>query len=210
MVPANAANFLLAVDPGSVTTTPQNLQIQWQQIIPAPEVVGDLTLPESATHWWEPFTGPAATQWASLPLTVAVNPGYFAGKPGLYEIKVRNAAGGAWSSPRRFWIGNPTFDPPPTLQISGSRKFAVKGKDKIKTSALAEGQIRRRALAIDKARSRAVLSVSRVSWDEAAARPGRPVSLAVTVNNTGSMPSKAGQHQSMGKRLSRQTPDFTG
>lgn len=195
VVPANAANFLLAVDPGSVTTTPQNLQIQWQQIIPAPEVVGDLTLPESATHWWEPFTGPAATQWASLPLTVAVNPGYFAGKPGLYEIKVRNAAGGAWSSPRRFWIGNPTFDPPPTLQISGSRKFAVKGEDKIKTSALAEGQIRRRALAMDKARSRAVLSVSRVSWDEAAARPGRPVSLAVTVKNTGNMPSKAGQHQ---------------
>jgi hypothetical protein len=195
VIPANAANFLLAVDLGSETSTPQNLQIQWQKIIPAPAVVGDLALPDSATHWWEPFFGPTATQWTSLPLAVAVNPGYFDSKPGLYEIQVRNAAGGAWSSPRRFWIGNPSFDPPPAPQMQSDKKFAVAGKDKIKAIRMVEGQKRVRLLAKDKAKSRAILNVTRVTWDEGAARPGRPVSLTVTVKNTGNAPSSAGSNK---------------
>jgi hypothetical protein len=193
VIPDDAASFLLAVDKGSETVTPQNLEIQWQQIIPAPAVVGDIALPDSATHWWKPFFGPAATQWASLPLAVTVNPGYFANKPGLYEVKVRDANGGAWSPPRRFWIGNPSFDPPPAPQAQGIKSAIA--KDRLKITTMDGGQKRAKLLAMNRAKSRAVLKVIKISWNEATARPGRPVSLDVTVMNTGNMPSKASQHQ---------------
>jgi hypothetical protein len=52
-----------------------------------------------------------------------------------------------------------------------------------------------RLLTKEKAASRAVLDVTRVTWDEATARPGRPVSLSVTVKNAGNVASKAGEHQ---------------
>lgn len=58
VIAENAAHFQLTVDSQPGVTTPQNLQLQWEKIILAPEVVGDIALPDSATHWWEPFFAP--------------------------------------------------------------------------------------------------------------------------------------------------------
>lgn len=41
---------------------------------------------------------------------MAVEPGYFAGKPGQYRVQVKLANETWWSPWRFFWIGQPTYD----------------------------------------------------------------------------------------------------
>jgi hypothetical protein len=192
VVPENAASFQLAVAKGSEDSTPQNLEIQWQKIIPAPEVVGDIALPATATHWWEPFFGPTYVQWSGLPLTVTVNPGYFENKPGLYEVRVRNAAGGSWSAPERFWIGNPTFEPPP--EPAQNLKAAIAKQKQLKASSanLPQGSRQRLRAAVAPGPR---LRVVKITWDETRGRPGHPLSLRVTVKNVGAKASPPNRYR---------------
>jgi hypothetical protein len=204
VITENAVNFQLDVSLQPGTDTPQNIQLSWEKIIPAPEVVGDIALPESMEHWWEPFFGPEFAQWSVLPLNVTVNPGYFENKPGLYQLKVRNATGGAWSKPRRFWVGNPSFDPPSESKIKIDKipfKKSDQSTAKIKPGA-AGAAIKRtspKTLEIKRPATvlvmRPALKVTAVTWKEARARPGSPLDLTVTVTNSGGDASLANRHE---------------
>ncbi len=195
IIPENSTSFTLAVVLKTGATVPQNLELQWQQIILAPEWVGDIKLPEGSKYWWKPFFGPPLVQWANVPLQLAVTSGYFANKPGLYEVRVRNAEMGVWSKAVRFWIGEPTFEPPPLLQLRDRFKLQKKvAKKQLKLKKKTPKAIAVASPQKLKVQSQAQLTVTKVEWSKDA-KPGENIDLQVTVTNKGTTMSKAGFHR---------------
>lgn len=192
-IPEDASQFDLAISLTSGGTPPQNVEMRWERIIPAPSVVGDIALPSNATHWWEPFFVMPFATWVDFPISVSVLPGYFENQPGLYEVRVRDADNGAWSHPARFWIGSPAFDPPP-LPSAGEYAMA----SAVDQSIMDTSQMQRIANARTLTRNlivpaTAALRVVKVTWDDDS-RPGRDLDLKITVKNTGRRASAPNRH----------------
>ncbi|MHB8836571.1 MAG: hypothetical protein ACYC9Y_12845 [Candidatus Methylomirabilia bacterium] len=134
-IPAAAPGFSLAlngVPPGS----PAKVLMNWQNIVQGPEWAGDIHLSEEARWDWWPFAGPPFAMTGAFPLTVAVTPGYFTGKPGLYRLQVKLESEPWWSPWRYFWIGPPQENIPHADSFISAAALRQKGALKKKFTAL--------------------------------------------------------------------------
>lgn len=111
-IPEGAASFELAVS-ANITPAPLGIVMQWERLEEAPEYVGDIKIPTGMTHMFQSFPGPTSVPLNQFPLQIPLNSGSFAGKPGLYQVRVRGynlfgVNGTGFTSWHRFWIGEPT------------------------------------------------------------------------------------------------------
>ena len=130
-ISATAPNFSLALN-GIPPSSQAKVLMNWQVIVQGPEWSGDIHLSEEARWDWYPFEGPSFAMANTFPLSVAVSPGYFAGKPGLYRVMVKFEGENYWSPWRYFWIGPAQEGVPHSnqFQISAAarQKLAMKKK----------------------------------------------------------------------------------
>ena len=111
-IPESAASFELAVS-ANTTPAPVGIFMQWERLVEAPEYVGDIKIPTGMTHMFESFNGPVSAPLSQFPLQISLNSGPFAGKKGLYRVRVRGynlfgVNGTGFTSWHQFWIGEPT------------------------------------------------------------------------------------------------------
>ena len=114
VIDKNAASFYLIID-GLPSVPPgapkRKVLMRWEGLQEIPAGWNKDIYYAQATYDWYPFNGPPFA-WASnspLIVTVAMNPGYFAGKPGRYRVQVKLDNETAWTDWRPFWIGPPTI-----------------------------------------------------------------------------------------------------
>jgi hypothetical protein len=135
-IPDTAPGFSLAlggIPPGSSARVLMN----WQNMVQGPEWAGDIHLSEEARWDWWAFPGPPPFAMAgAFPLTVAVNPGFFVGKPGLYRLQVKLESETWWSRWQYFWIGPPQENIPHGSSISAAAAMHMKTAFKKKITGL--------------------------------------------------------------------------
>ena len=185
----HAASFTLSLQnlpstpPGGIA---KKVLIQWQRAQEVPEWQGDIHVP-AGTYDWFPFTGPPDAWSTAFPLTVAVEPGYFAGKPGHYRVQVKLANETWWSPWRYFWIGQPTYDFKKVKQTS-----SMAAMKKSAMSAKMQGTIKSRGTAASATQAakpmtlkKASVVVESLGYKPAPTTPGKMVDLIITFKNKG-------------------------
>ncbi len=192
----HAASFPLslqnlpATPPGGVA---KKVLMRWQRAQEVPEWQGDIHIPPG-TYDWFTFTGPPSEAWSkSFPLTVAVEPGYFAGKPGHYRVQVKLANETWWSDWRSFWIGQPTVDAkklsktPAMVAVKKNALSAKMPAAAIKSQGT-KGQV---ASSTKMAIKQAVVVVEGLGYKPTPTKPGDQVDLMITFKNKGEVASSA-------------------
>jgi len=89
------------------------IKYEFEHLEETPDLVGDIDIPDTYTHWWQPFWKNSLPASIS-PVPIGISNGLFANKPGQYRFRVRGSQGspqmntiGGWSSWRNFCIGQP-------------------------------------------------------------------------------------------------------
>lgn len=190
----HAASFTLTLQ--NLPSSSQKVLMVWQRAQELPEWQGDIHI-QPGTYDWFPFTGPSETWSTSFPLTVAVEPGFFAGKPGHYRVQVKLSNETWWSAWKYFWIGQPTYDSQKLLK-SNAAMAAIK-KNSLSTK-MATGQ--QKIIGVEGAKAPVVVNaptmikmpaviVNSVSYKPAPTKPGNMVDLIITFKNKGQASSSA-------------------
>jgi hypothetical protein len=195
----HAASFILSlsglpyVPPGGVA---KKVLMRWQRAQELPEWQGDIHIP-AGTYDWFPFTGPPDAWSSQFPLTVAVEPGYFAGKPGHYRLQVKLASETWWSDWRTFWIGQPTFDAKkltktPALVAVKKNALSAKMPAAAIKSQGTKGQVASSTkMAKQVTLKQAVVVVDSLGYKPAPTKPGNQVDLMILFKNKGEVASSA-------------------
>ncbi|MCJ7663458.1 MAG: hypothetical protein MUO24_04385 [Desulfobacterales bacterium] len=190
----HAASFTLSlqnlpsVPPGGVS---KKVLMRWQRAQEVPEWDGDIHV-APGTYDWVTFTGPPDAWSKNFPLTVAVEPGYFAGKPGHYRVQVKLAYETWWSDWRSFWIGQPTVDAkklsktPAMVAVKKNALSAKIPKGSVK-SQVTKGQATPAPIVV----KQAGVVVQGISYTPAPLTPGNTVKLIITFKNNGQADSSA-------------------
>ncbi len=194
----HAASFTLAlqnlpsVPPGGLA---KKVLMRWQRAQEVPEWQGDIHI-QPGTYDWFPFTGPPDAWSTQFPLTVAVEPGYFAGKPGHYRVQVKLANETWWSPWAFFWIGQPTFN---VKKLSQNTTMASLKKNMM--TAKMQGTMKSKGTKGQVASStkmtkqvtlkQAVVVVESLGYKPAPTKPGDQVDLIITFKNKGLVASSA-------------------
>ncbi len=190
----HTASFTLTLQ--NLPATSQKVLMVWQRAQELPEWQGDIHI-QPGTYDWFPFTGPSETWSTSFPLTVAVEPGFFAGKPGHYRVQVKLSNETWWSAWKYFWIGQPTYDSQKLLK--GNAAMIAMKKKSISTK-MATGQVKIMGAEGTKAQGTIaapmtvkipVVIVDSVSYKPVPTKPGNTVDLIVNFKNKGQANSSA-------------------
>lgn len=190
----HTASFTLTLQ--NLPASSQKVLMVWQRAQELPEWQGDIHI-QPGTYDWFPFTGPSEAWSTSFPLTVAVEPGFFAGKPGHYRVQVKLSNETWWSGWKYFWIGQPTYDSQKLLKSSAA--MTAMKKNSISTK-MATGQTK--IMATESAKAPVVVNaptmikmpaviVNSVSYKPAPTKPGNMVDLIITFKNDGKVNSSA-------------------
>jgi hypothetical protein len=206
-ITAPASGASIGEHAASFTLTLQNLPsgglakkvlMRWQRAQEVPEWQGDIHVPPG-TYDWFTFTGPPSEAWSNqFPLTVAVEPGPFAGKPGHYRLQVKLASETWWSDWRSFWIGQPTFDvkklskTPALVAMKKNSLSAKMSITPVKGQVTKGGQVASSAKMTKQVTlKQAVVVVDSLSYRPAPTKPGNQVDLMITFKNKGQAASSA-------------------
>ncbi|THB70056.1 MAG: hypothetical protein D6B25_20665, partial [Desulfobulbaceae bacterium] len=115
MINQNSAYYEFVVEPKQETPNLSWVNFQIEQLEEVPELVGDIAMPQTYSHWWQPFWN--GYMPASLPVTpIGISQGLFSGSTGKFRMRVvgttpgnptRTNIGG-WTGWRYFCIGEAT------------------------------------------------------------------------------------------------------
>jgi len=194
----HVSSFTLALQNLPPANAAKKVLMQWYYLKEIPAGwQGDIYMSES-TYDWYPFNGPPSAMSTAFPLTVAVEPGYFAGKPGRYRVQVKLESETWWSPWRNFWIGQPTFTAGKFKKIE---TMAAKTEKKMITAkmlgpmksqgtggpAASSTKVAKQVVTLKKA----VVVVESLAYKPAPTTPGKMVDLIITFKNKGLADSSA-------------------
>lgn len=202
VIDKNAASFYLIIE-GIPSVPPGGLNrkvlMRWEGLQEIPAGWNkDIYNPEVSYDWY-PFNGPPFA-WASkspLIFTVAVNPGYFAGKPGRYRVQVKLDNETGWTSRTPFWIGPPTFKAGELKKIEAMAMQTQKKVMSAKMGGVIKSQGTPASTKVAKEAKhgmtlkQAEVVVESLAYKPAPTKPGEMVDLIITFKNKGQVASNA-------------------
>lgn len=105
----NYYNFVIEKNSGF--PDPPWIKFQFEHLEETPEMVGDIKLPDTYSHWWQPFNTTTLPGYVS-PIPIGISAGLFSNSTGQFRVRVRayqafpnkNEIGG-WTPWRTFCIG---------------------------------------------------------------------------------------------------------
>lgn len=170
----------------------KKILMRWQYLQEIPEGYhGDIYFPKGS-YDWVPFDGPPAALSTSFPLTVPVEPGYFAGKPGRYRVQVKLESETWWSPWRSFWIGKK-----PAIYNNIDKEMAIESKANQTQMKKLSLQMKRgiakaegtgasaTQVATGMKFKKANVVVETLAYKPAPATPGKMIDLIITFKNKG-------------------------